>query len=224
MIGMQMAKSVANRGFFISFEGGEGSGKSTQAKRLSAWLAQKGLPVVLSREPGGTPFGLQIRQLLLENTDPLEPRAELLLYEADRAHHVATKIQPALQQGTIVLCDRFCDSSIVYQGICRRLGEKQTLMLNRFATNGLFPDMVILLDIPEKDGFARVRARAGTLDRMEREGLSFHKKVRQGFLKLARKQASRYVVLDARQSESAIESAIQKHVSAKLKRRGLWKP
>jgi dTMP kinase len=215
------AKKVT--GVFFTFEGGEGSGKSTQAKRLQAWLEARGFSVVLTREPGGTPLGVRVRQLLLESSEPLGDRAELLLYEADRAHHVESKVLPALKAGKIVLCDRYTDSSLVYQGMCRGLGVAQTRALNRFATGGIAPDLVFLLDIPAPLGLARVRARQQTMDRMEREQLSFHKKVRSGFLKLARKAASRYVVLDARLEESELERHIQAYVSRKLKRRGLWK-
>lgn len=216
------AKKV--NGLFLTFEGGEGSGKSTQAKRLQAWLEAKGYSVVLTREPGGTPLGVRIRQLLLESSEPLGDRAELLLYEADRAHHVESKILPALKAGKIVLCDRYTDSSLVYQGMCRGLGVAQTDALNRFATGGLAPDLVFVLDIPAPLGLERVRARQKALDRMEREELSFHKKVRSGFLKLARKAASRYVVLDAREKEPELEQKIQEALTRKLKRRGIWKP
>lgn len=213
------------KGYFFSFEGGEGSGKSTQAKRLYAWLESQGIPALLTREPGGTELGVRIRQLLLDQTQtPVSARAELLLYEADRAHHVESKILPALRAGTVVLCDRFIDSSTVYQGICRGLGESQTESLNRFATGGLAPDTVVLMDIPADAGLARVRARAGTLDRMESETLDFHKKVRAGFLKLARKRPSRYVRFDARKDEAALEKAIRIMAQARLKRRGIWKP
>lgn len=215
------------KGYFFSFEGGEGSGKSTQAKRLHAWLESQGISTLLTREPGGTPVGKKIRELLLDpGHGPLSERAELLLYQADRAHHVETHILPALRAGKVVICDRFSDSSTVYQGICRGLGEAQTEALNRYSTGGLRPDSVILLDIPAVEGMARVQARAGqgvALDRMETEKLAFHKKVRNGFLKLARKKPSRYVIFDARKSEAVLEAAIQAVAQTKLKRRGIWK-
>ncbi len=215
------------KGYFFTFEGGEGSGKSTQAKRLFAWLVQQNIPALLTREPGGTPVGQKMRELLLDpKHGPLSKRAELLLYQADRAHHVETHILPALQAGKVVICDRFTDSSVVYQGICRGLGVAQTQTLNRYSTGGLRPDSVILLDLSAEAGMARVQSRAGeggVLDRMENEKLAFHKKVRSGFLKLARSQPSRYVILDARKSEASLEAALIELAKKKLKRRGLWK-
>ena len=220
-----MPRPKKSKGYFISFEGGEGSGKSTQARLLQGWLEAHGFATVLTREPGGTPTGTKIRGLLLDQEHgPLTSRAELLLYEADRAHHVESKIRPALAQGAVVLCDRYTDSSTVYQGICRGLGEKAVAELNHYATAGLKPDTVILLAMPAETGMARVRARAATLDRMESEAMAFHKKVRSGFLRLARKQPSRYVILDGRKSESELHLAIQKITESKLKRRGIWKP
>lgn len=222
-----MAKRPRFKGYFFTFEGGEGSGKSTQARLLAAWLESQGILTLMTREPGGTETGRLIRQLLLDTTsERLAERAELLLYEADRAHHVATKILPALMEGKVVICDRFSDSSTVYQGICRGLGEKQTDALNRFATGDLVPDTVVVLDVPAETGMGRVSqraARGGALDRMESEELTFHKKVRSGFLKLARKQPSRYVVLDGRKDQASLETAIRKVAEQKLKRRGLWK-
>jgi dTMP kinase len=220
-----MPPNHALKGFFFCFEGGEGSGKSTQAKRLFAWLESQGIPALLTREPGGTLLGKRIRELLLNPSEgPVSDRAELLLYQADRAHHVATHILPALKAGKVVLCDRYVDSSVVYQGICRGLGKAQTEALNRFSTGGLKPDCVVLLDIPAEAGMARVRARSqgAALDRMETEKLVFHKKVRSGFLQLAREKPSRYVVLDARKSETRLETAIREVAKAKLKRRGIW--
>ncbi len=220
-----MVRQTRPKGYFFSFEGGEGSGKSTQAKRLLAWLESQGIPAILTREPGGTPIGLQIRELLLnQNHGPLAQRAELLLYEADRAQNVSQKILPALNDGMVVICDRFEDSSTVYQGFCRGLGGPQTQALNRFATGGLRPDTVVVMDIPAEAGMARVQSRAGGLDRMESEKLAFHKKVRAGFLKLARQSPSRYVIFDARKTQDQLEKAVREMAQAKLKRRGIWKP
>ncbi len=225
---LQMPSKPSLKGVFLSFEGGEGSGKSTQARRLYDWLLSQSIPAVWTREPGGTELGTRIRALLLDKgQEPVSERAELLLYQADRAHHVETKILPALRQGAVVICDRFADSSVVYQGICRGLGEAQTASLNRYSTGGLFPELTVLLDIPAEAGMARVhrRVQQGTvLDRMESEALGFHKKVRAGFLKLARRAPSRYVILDARKPEDVLEAAIRTKVLAKLKRRGIWKP
>ncbi|MBY0369430.1 dTMP kinase [bacterium] len=219
-----MPRQPKSKGLFFTFEGGEGSGKSTQARLLQTWLESQGVKTVLTREPGGTLIGGKIRELLLNHEAPISQRAELLLYEADRAHHVATKILPALARGEVVLCDRFADSSTVYQGICRGLGEKATQDLNAYATGGLVPHKVILIDMPAEEGIARVRARQGKLDKMEREAMVFHKKVRAGFLKLARRQPSRYVILDGRKPIAELEQIIRSVAQKELKRRGLWKP
>ncbi len=219
-----MTRQTRLPGYFFTFEGGEGSGKSTQAKRLHAWLESQGIACLLTREPGGTSVGARIRELLLDqNHGPLAQRAELLLYEADRAQHVNQKILPALRSGQVVICDRFADSSTVYQGFCRGLGVAQTQGLNRFATEGLVPDTVVVMDIPAESGMARVQSRAGGLDRMESEKLAFHKKVRSGFLKLARQSPSRYVIFDARKAEDVLEKAVREMALGKLKRRGIWK-
>jgi len=211
------------RGYFISFEGGEGAGKSTQIRHLCAWLKEQGLPLVLTLEPGGTPIGQKIREVLLNpDLGKLSSRAELLLYQADRAHHVDELVLPALEAGKIVVTDRYTDSSLVYQGLCRGLGVKWVDTLNRYATGGTFPDLVFVLDIPEKEGFARVHKRRGKLTRLELEKQSFHKKVRRGFLSLARKTPSRYAVIDARDTEESVREAILGVLQERLRRRGLW--
>lgn len=223
---MSMAGKPKYKGFFLTFEGGEGSGKSTQARLFQEWARSQGIPTILTREPGGTELGTRIRGLLLDQTHgDVSPRCESLLYQADRAHHVASKILPALEKGTLVICDRFADSSVVYQGISRGLGISQIQALNRYSTGGLEPDLTILMDIPAEAGMARVQARAkagGGLDRMEAEALAFHKKVRAGFLKLARSRSSRYVVFDARKAETVLSEAIRETVQKKLIRRRLW--
>lgn len=223
-------KTKKQRGAFFSFEGGEGSGKSTQTRRLAGWLQGKGYTVLLTREPGGTEFGKQLRELLLHKDLPhLSPRAELLLYVADRAQHVDQAIRPALERGEIVITDRFADSSVVYQGICRKLGVPQVQSLNRYATSGLSPDLVFLLDLSETVGLERAEKRAlaqkkrATLDRLEREPDEFHRAVRKGFLKVAKTQRGRFRVLDAEQEESALAAQIQKQVETKLRRMRLWK-
>ncbi len=220
-----MAKPT-HKGFFLTFEGGEGSGKSTQARLFFEWAQSQGIPSILTREPGGTDLGTRIRRLLLDKTEgELCSRSESLLYQADRAQHVESKILPALKAGSLVICDRFADSSVVYQGVCRGLGVSQIQALNRYSTGGLEPDLVVLMDIPAKVGMARVQARAKAgagLDRMEAEAAAFHKKVRSGFLKLARSRSSRYVVFDARKAEPALSDAIRETVEKRLIRRRLW--
>jgi dTMP kinase len=216
--------ATQSKGYFFSFEGGEGSGKSTQARRLYNWLESQGIPALLTREPGGTRIGEQVRELLLDRTHgELFHRAELLLYEADRAENVEEKIRPALKAGKVVICDRHADSSTVYQGFCRDLGVAEVEKLNKLATDGLKPDTVVIVDIPPDIGMERVKNRAGKLDRMESEELAFHLKVRKGFLMLARRHASRYQVFDGRKGEIELETAIREFAKSKLKRRGLWK-
>ena len=215
--------SSKKSGLFISFEGGEGSGKTTQIGHLVQWLESRGYPVKITRQPGGTAIGSRIRDILLspEHTE-LSPRAELLLYEADRAQHVDETLRPALEAGTILVSDRFGDSSTVYQGMCRGLGVDWVIRLNDFATGGLSPDLVILLDLPEGKARERISKRVA-LDRMEREKRSFHRKVRQGFLELARRFPRRFKVLDGMQSEQRLASEIRALVESRMKRRGLWK-
>lgn len=204
------------KGFLISFEGGEGVGKSTQMKRLVAALKAHGLPVVVSLQPGGTRIGKQLRDLVLSpRWGWVSPRTELLLYEADRAQHVDEVLRPALDAGKIVVCDRFADSSTVYQGMCRALGVGWTEKLNAFATDGLSPDLTILLDVPVEVGFARVHARSAR-DRVEQESLAFHRKVRKGFLGLARRHPRRFVVLDGTRTEDDLAEEILARVTRKL--------
>jgi dTMP kinase len=213
---------MAKRGFFISFEGGEGGGKSTQIKRLKALLRKNRIPFVVTLEPGGTPIGRKIRELLLNPKNKnLSKRAELYLYVADRAQHVDEVVKPALAAGKVVITDRYADSSAVYQGICRGLGVKWTESLNDFATLGLYPDLVIVLDVPESVGLARVRNRLKSdpkllgkrrvvkMDRLERERLSFHKKVRQGFVTLAKKHPQRIKRIDATQTPDQVSEQIR---------------
>jgi dTMP kinase len=226
---------VKRKGFFISFEGGEGTGKSTQLRLLTAWLKKNAQSPIVTLEPGGTPIGEKIRDLLLDpKNGRLSPRAELLLYEADRAQHVDELIEPELSKGSILVCDRYADSSYVYQGICRKLGEPRVADLNRFATRGLMPDLTIVLDLPETEGLKRIRKRLEEdaalhgirrrvkLDRLEREKTDFHRRVRQGFLKLARKEPRRIRILDASQSVEAVFEQVRSHVEPALKRRRLW--
>jgi dTMP kinase len=217
------------KGFFITFEGGEGAGKSTQLRRLIAFLEKRGQAVKVTQEPGGTEIGRNIRHMLLDPAHRgLAPLAELLLYEADRAHHVHTVVRPALAAGQIVISDRFADSSTVYQGICRGLGQSKVEALNALATQNLSPDLVLLLDLPETVGLARVKARAkktttGQPDRIEQEKQEFHRKVRRGFLKIARENSRRFAVIDATLDEESVAKEIEILVQRRLERRGLWK-
>jgi dTMP kinase len=187
-------------GFFVAFEGGEGAGKSTQVRLLAEALAGRGLEVVTTREPGGTPAGAALRAVLLDPATELSPRAEALLYAADRAHHVATVIRPALVRGAVVISDRYVDSSLAYQGAGRTLVRSEVGNLSSWASEGLVPDFTVLLDLDPEVGLAR----AGDPDRLEAEPLDFHRRVRAGFLELARAEPHRYVVVDAEQPPDAV--------------------
>lgn len=203
------------RGFFLTFEGIEGCGKSTQAARVAAALRDRGFPVVLTRDPGGTPAGERIRDVLLHTVDHLSERAEAALYAAARAELVAKVVAPALARGEVVVCDRFEDSFVAYQGYARGLGAAAMRELSAWATGDLSPDLTILLDLPVAEAFARV---AGQLDRVERESLEFHEKVREGFLAIARERADRIVVIDARAPEEAVFERVMAEVLARLPR------
>lgn len=196
---MARAPKSRPRGKFIALEGGEGAGKSTLLQALATRLRSEGIDVVLTREPGATPLGREIRELLLtQSASPPIALAELLLYEADRAQHCATVIGPALAEGKWVLTDRFADSSVVYQGVARGLGRALVEKLNAIATAGLKPDLTFVLDVPPELGLARAAGRRGHLDRLESEPLAFHRQLRNGFLALAKRQPAKYRVLDAR--------------------------
>jgi dTMP kinase len=198
------------KGLFISFEGGEGAGKSTQTKLLKEWLEKQGESVVLTREPGGTTLGNQIRQILLDNnTGVISPRSEALMYAADRAHHVYSVIRPALDRGEVVITDRYIDSSIAYQGAGRVLLSSEVSRVSRWATESLTPSLTIILDLPAEIGLGRLH----TTDRLESEPLDFHERVRQEYLNMAQIDPERYLVVDARQSIEQIHSAIIERVS-----------
>lgn len=180
---------------FVTFEGIEGCGKSTQARLLYEALISKGLLVVLTREPGGTPAAEELRNFLLKPRDELfPPFAELAVYEAARAFHVENLIRPSLREGAVVICDRFTDSTIAYQGYGRGLDVSLIERLNREATGGLKPDLTVLIDLPVEEAFRRIERKRK--DRMEAESVAFHKKVREGFLKLAEEDPERFLVLD----------------------------
>jgi len=182
-------------GAFITFEGIEGSGKSTQAALLKAFLEAQGLEVLVTREPGGSPIGEQIRQILLDpGNHGMVPLAELLLYEASRCQHVEAVIRPALDDGKTVICDRFFDASTAYQGYARGLGIKMVGKLNLVATGGRKPDLTLVLDLPVNVGLRRL---GRNLDRIEREAVEFHDRVRQGYLRIAEDEPDRVKVVDA---------------------------
>lgn len=184
------------KGAFFTFEGVEGSGKSTQIERLQNTLQAQGRNVDLTREPGGTPIAELIRGVLLDPAHTeMNAVAELLLYEAARAQHVEERIRPALNRGTIVLCDRYIDSTAAYQGAGRGLNTSDLETLQRIATGGLLPDRTFLIDLPVEEGLARA-SKGEESDRIERESLEFHEQVRVGFLELAKKEPDRIRVID----------------------------
>lgn len=203
------------KGFFITLEGGEGAGKSTLQQGMAARLRAAGLEVVVTREPGGTELGKRLRQELL-NGGHVEPVAELLLYAADRAQHVAQIIAPAVRRGAVVICDRFSDSTVAYQGYGRQLDKKQIAALNKLAQQGLAPHLTLWLDIPVKDGLARTQRR-GAADRLEAEALAFHERVRKGFRALAKAEPRRIARLDARQPAEAVLAEALRLTARRLK-------
>jgi dTMP kinase len=200
---------ATHSGVFISFEGGEGSGKSTQTQLLKTSLEAKGEKVLLSREPGGTPLGKKLRDILLDNqTGNISPRSEALMYAADRAHHVYSIIRPALAAGEIVITDRYLDSSVAYQGAGRILQPAEVARISRWATENLAPNLTIVMDIPAEIGLARLQS----LDRLEAEPLAFHERIRQEFLNIASSDPERYFVVDATQDKDIIHEQIIERV------------
>ncbi|WP_084343857.1 dTMP kinase [Piscicoccus intestinalis] len=197
-------------GLFVVFEGGDGAGKSTQAALLSQWLGEQGIDHVLTREPGGTALGQRLREVLLHGSDGLAARAEALLFAADRAEHVERVIIPALDSGRWVVCDRYVDSSIAYQGGGRDLDVRQIGALSRWATAGLVPDLTVLLDVPVAVGAAR---RQGPADRMESESVAFHEQVAQRFRDQALRARDRYVVLDATRPPQELARAVREKLA-----------
>ncbi|MBM7807201.1 dTMP kinase [Geodermatophilus bullaregiensis] len=204
------------RGLFVAFEGGEGTGKSTQVRLLFDWLGRHEVPARITHEPGGTPPGARIRALLLDPaTAGLSPRAEALLYAADRAHHVAAVVRPALDAGEVVVTDRFVDSSLAYQGAGRTLDLDEVRRLSAWATGGLVPDLTVLLDLPAEAGLARALGRAAA-DRLESESLDFHERVRATFRDLAAAEPGRYLVLDAARPAEDLATAVRERVAPLL--------
>ena len=198
------------RGLLLALEGGEGAGKTTQARLLGIWLRDQGYEVVATQEPGATKVGMRLRALLLDKSHAgLSPYAEALMYAADRAEHVASMIRPALERGAIVITDRYVDSSLAYQGAGRQLDVEEVANLNKWATGGLMPDLTILLDLPPYLGLSR---RAPSADRLEAEPIAFHERVRQGFRKLAAADPGRYLVTDATLPPEEISYKIKERV------------
>ena len=215
---MPLKQKAAGR--LVSFEGPEGSGKSTQISRLAAHFQKTHREVITTREPGGTEIGEQIRNIIVHNSrgDEMCAETELLLFTAARAQLVREVIAPALLRGAIVLSDRFLDSTTVYQGIARNLAADPVSQINRFAVGNVMPDLTVVLDVPEEVSLARLKQRATDLpDRMERENVDFYKKVREGYLLLARGIPERFIVVDGTKPEDAIEKKIWSEVQTRLK-------
>ncbi len=203
-------------GLWITFEGGDGSGKTTQAALLEEWLQARGRTVVRTREPGGTEVGVLIRDIVLHHRGDIAPRAEALLYAADRAHHVASHVRPALERGEVVIQDRYLDSSVAYQGAGRVLDAREVRDLSLWATGGALPDLTVLLDLDPAAARARLDADDKPFDRLEAEKAEFHERVRAAYLELAAAEPARFVVLDATLPVAELAAAVRARVSATL--------
>lgn len=199
-------------GLFITFEGGDGSGKTTQVALLTEWLVAEGHTVVHSREPGGTELGVELREIILHRRGYIAPRAEALIYAADRAHNIATKVRPAIERGDIVIQDRFLDSSVAYQGAGRVLDATEVRDLSLWATEGLLPDLTVLLDLDATTGRSRLDSSRDVYDRLEAEKSDFHERVRSAYLALAAAEPERFLVLDATDAVESIAASIRSRV------------
>jgi dTMP kinase len=200
-------------GLFISFEGIDGVGKSTQADLLETWLKGQGRTVVRTLEPGGTDVGIEIRKILLHHRGDLAPRAEAALFAADRAHHVASKIRPALERGEIVITDRYFDSSVAYQGAGRELSQTEVRDLSLWAVGGLLPDLTVLLDLPAEVARNRRDGSGTEPDRLESEKIEFFERARQAFLDLAKAEPERFLVIDAAATVDQMQQQIVNRVA-----------
>ncbi|MDH7601980.1 MAG: dTMP kinase [Armatimonadota bacterium] len=200
-------------GFFVTIEGIEGAGKSTLARFIGGRLQSDGFQVIVTAEPGGDPVSEQIRRLLLNSADSITVRAELLLFEAARAQHVERIIKPALVEGKVVICDRFTDSSLAYQGWARGIDPRDVQMLNDYATAGLKPHLTLLLDLPPEVGLARTRE----VDRFSREGIEFHHVVREGYLAIAKQEPGRFVVIDAQRPFNEVAALALEVINSRLR-------
>lgn len=211
------AASAGGPGLFVTFEGGDGAGKTTQASMLEEWLTAQGRDVVRTREPGGTEVGVRIREIVLHHRGHIAARAEALLYAADRAHHVETVVQPAIARGDVVIQDRYLDSSVAYQGAGRVLDADDVRALSLWATGGLLPDLTVMLDLDPAAARRRLDADDKPFDRLEAEKSDFHLRVRAGFLDLARRETERFVVLDATQAPEILAARVRDAVAARLR-------
>lgn len=204
------------RGLFITFEGGDGVGKTTQAGLLEKWLSARGRTVVRTREPGGTEVGILIRDIVLHHRGDIAPRAEALLYAADRAHHVETLVRPALARGEVVIQDRYLDSSVAYQGDGRRLEPREIRDLSMWAVGGLLPDLTVLLDLDHSVARRRLDADDKPFDRLEAEREDFHDRVRERFLAIAADEPARFLVVDAARPAAELAADIRARIEPLL--------
>lgn len=211
------AAAAGGPGLFITFEGGDGAGKTTQAALLEQWVRTHGRNVVRTREPGGTEVGLRIRDIVLHHRGHIDPRAEALLYAADRAHHIATHVRPAVARGDVVIQDRYLDSSVAYQGAGRVLDADDVRALSLWATDGLLPDLTVLLDLDPADARRRLDADDKPFDRLEAEKEEFHARVRDGFLALAAAEPQRFLVLDARAAPDELAAQVRDAMTTRLR-------
>lgn len=214
-----MTENDDTRGFLISFEGSEGSGKSTQISRIADRFEDAGYEVIVTREPGGTPIGEEIRHILMHAAEGnnMMPETELLLFAASRAQLVREVILPAVEAGKIVLCDRFMDSTTVYQGVARNIQSEPVHMINTFAVGDTKPDVTVVIDLDAEVGLQRVKHRANDLpDRMEKENIEFYQKVRNGYLMLAKAMPERFVVVDGELPRDELENTIWKQLRQRV--------
>lgn len=214
-----MTDNDDTRGFLISFEGSEGSGKSTQISRIADRFEDAGYDVVVTREPGGTAIGEEIRHILMHAVEGerMTPETELLLFAASRAQLVREVILPAVEAGKIVLCDRFMDSTTVYQGVARNIQSEPVHLINTFAVGHMVPDVTVVIDLNAEVGLDRVRHRANDLpDRMEKENIQFYQKVRNGYLMLAKAMPERFIVVDGELSREELEETIWKELRQRV--------
>lgn len=209
------------KSLLITLEGPDGGGKTTQIRRLTQYLAERGIPFFATREPGGTQIGDRVRDILLDpSLSDIAPTTEMMLYAASRSQLVEQVIRPALDQGKIVICDRFVDSSIVYQGMgSSKKYLQQAITINQLATGGLKPQRTYVLDLPVKEGKNRLYSRGSEVDRIEGKGDSFHQKIRDGFLDLARKEPERFLVVDATQSVTEVFEILRRDLEQQLEKR-----
>jgi len=214
-----MTATDETRGYLISFEGSEGSGKSTQISRIADRFEDAGYDVVVTREPGGTAIGEEIRHILMHASEGngMMPETELLLFAASRAQLVREVILPAVDEGKIVLCDRFMDSTTVYQGVARNIQSEPVHLINTFAVGNTMPDVTVVIDLDAELGLERVRHRANDLpDRMEQENIHFYQKVRNGYLMLAKAMPERFIVVDGECTREELEDTIWKELRRRV--------